>query len=452
MPETIGARLHKARADQRLTIEQAAIATKIKVKYLEALENDQRQLLPSDVQGRGFLRLYAAYIGIELQPLLDAWLNDGFIVETPVLPAIPPEEPSPISQPPTKSEVLPLETPTGENPNLQTAQEDHESPTTPTADQIFHEIGLTLKQHREKLGLNLADIERYILVRQYYLDALEKGKMEDLPSLVQARGMLNNYARFLELDVDEVLLKFATALQNRRLETQTRTAAPKRIFSRKRPVKASGWRLLITPDLIIGGAIVISLLIFALWSVSQITAARTQQNEPNNLIALPQSLLSTPELHLTATLPEIHATRNPEDDRQQTQTDLPSNTEPTQFVNLAPLQINIIANQRAYLRIQTDGKTVFNDRVSPGNAYSFSAEKQIELLTGNAGALQVFFNQNDLGVLGVVGQVSSQIFTISGVVTPTAQFSPTPTETLQPTATLLPSPTVLTPTVTPFIP
>lgn len=451
MPETIGARLQKARADRRLTTEQAAAATRIKVKYLEALENDQRQLLPSDVQGRGFLRLYASYLGIEPQPLLEAWTNDGFIAETPVLPANPPEDIPPVSQPLSESETTLPETLAGENTDLQIAQENIE-PSPPTADQIFQEIGLALKQRREKLGLKQADIERYILVRQYYLEALEKGKMEELPSLVQARGMLNNYARFLELDVDGILLKFASALQTRRLETQAEVAASKNILTRKRPAKAGSWRMLITPDLIIGGAVVISLLIFALWSVSQITAAGTQQSEPNDLIALPQSLLSTPELLLTATLPEIEATRNPEDDRQETGTDLASEAEPTQFTSLAPLQLNIIANQRAYLRIVADGKIVFNDRVSPGNAYTFSAENQIELLTGNAGALQIYFNQNDLGVLGVVGQVSSQIFTIGGIVTPTAQFSPTPTETLQPTVTPLPSPTVLTPTVTPFIP
>ncbi|NPV77036.1 MAG: DUF4115 domain-containing protein [Anaerolineae bacterium] len=452
MLETIGARLKKARADRRLTTEQAAAATRIKVKYLEALENDQRQLLPSDVQGRGFLRLYAAYLGLEPQPLLDAWANDGFILETLVPPVNPPEDTSPVPQPPSESETTLPETLTAETPDFQAAQQNPEPPPPPTADQIFGEIGVALKQRREKLGLKLADVERYILVRQYYLEALEKGKMEELPSLVQARGMLNNYARFLELDVDGILLKFASALQTRRLETQAEVAVSKNILTRKRPAQAGSWRMLITPDLIIGGAVVISLLFFALWSVSQITAAGTQQSEPNDLIALPQSLLSTPELLLTATLPEIEATRNPEDDRQETGTNLASEAEPTQFTSLAPLQLNIIANQRAYLRIVADGKIVFNDRVSPGNAYTFSAENQIELLTGNAGALQVYFNQNDLGVLGVVGQVASQIFTIGGIVTPTAQFSPTPTETLQPTVTPLPSPTVLTPTVTPFIP
>ena len=101
----------------------------------------------------------------------------------------------------------------------------------------------------------------------------------------------------------------------------------------------------------------------------------------------------------------------------------------------APLQVYVIARQRAYLRITVDDKVAFDGRVVPGNAYTFSGEKKIELLTGSAAALQVFYNQKDLGVLGLVGQVKSYIFTKDGAVTPTPQFTATPTRTTQPTST-----------------
>ncbi|MCC6147610.1 MAG: DUF4115 domain-containing protein [Anaerolineaceae bacterium] len=451
MPETIGVRLKKAREDHRLSVEQAAHATKVKVKYLEALENDQRELMPSAVQGRGFLRLYASYLGIETLPLLEAWDSDGVITEAP-RPVEPPIKT--VSFPSITDEIEPLPV---ENVDAQdllsiSKQEALNSSVEQTPGQIFAEIGQTLKNRRESLGLKLADIERYTLVRQHYLENLEKGKMTELPSLVQARGMLNNYAHFLELDTEEVLLKFASALQLRRFETQGESAASKNTLSRKHATKAGSWRMLVTPDLLIGGVLVVSLLIFALWSVSQITASQNQEDDPANAMALPPSLLSTAQPLITSTLPPLENTPNPDDDRLQTDTKPTEEMEPTQFISLAPLQLNIVANQRAYLRVVADGKIIFNDRVAPGNAYSFSAENQIEILTGNAGALQVFFNQNDLGILGVANQVSSQIYTLAGIITPTAQFSPTPTETLQPTLTPMPSPTVLTPTVTPFIP
>lgn len=42
---------------------------------------------------------------------------------------------------------------------------------------------------------------------------MEDGNFDALPSSVQARGMLNNYAAFLNLDVENIMLQYANALQ-----------------------------------------------------------------------------------------------------------------------------------------------------------------------------------------------------------------------------------------------
>jgi hypothetical protein len=70
-----------------------------------------------------------------------------------------------------------------------------------------------------------------------------------------------------------------------------------------------------------------------------------------------------------------------------------------------PLQLYIIAQQRAWMRIVADGKEKFSGRVSPGNVYSFSGEESMELITGNAAGLRVYYNQTDLGTLGNAGEV-----------------------------------------------
>ncbi len=64
------------------------------------------------------------------------------------------------------------------------------------------------------------EIEQHTHVRKHYLQALELGDFDHLPSSVQTRGMLNNYARFLDMDVDAILLQFAEGLQAQRLERQ----------------------------------------------------------------------------------------------------------------------------------------------------------------------------------------------------------------------------------------
>jgi cytoskeletal protein RodZ len=64
MTDTIGQQLRQAREQRNLTLEQAAQATHIRVHYLEALERGDLSRLPSKAQGRGFLRVYAGYLGL----------------------------------------------------------------------------------------------------------------------------------------------------------------------------------------------------------------------------------------------------------------------------------------------------------------------------------------------------------------------------------------------------
>ena len=53
---------------------------------------------------------------------------------------------------------------------------------------------------------------------------LKRAQWMELPSTVQTRGMLTNYATFLDMDVDKVLLRFADALQARHREKNPQEA------------------------------------------------------------------------------------------------------------------------------------------------------------------------------------------------------------------------------------
>jgi endo-1,4-beta-xylanase len=109
------------------------------------------------------------------------------------------------------------------------------------------------------------------------------------------------------------------------------------------------------------------------------------------------------------------------------------------------------------MKVTADGKEVFNGRVIPGSAYTFSGSTKIVLVAGNASGIQVFYNQKDLGVLGMIGEVVSLEFTSKGYVTSTPMFTPSPTATLPPTLTQRPTttptvtPTLPTPTITPLV-
>src|SRR5690606_6585442 len=79
------------------------------------------------------------------------------------------------------------------------------------ADVILAGIGAQLRERRELISLTIDEVERHIKLRAVFVKALEDGAFDKLPSPVQTRGMLTNYATFLDLDVDMILLRFADA-------------------------------------------------------------------------------------------------------------------------------------------------------------------------------------------------------------------------------------------------
>jgi len=80
----------------------------------------------------------------------------------------------------------------------------------------MEEIGQFLRETRERLGLTLDEVERATRIRTHHIEAIERGDFEALPSPVQARGFLGNYADFLGLNRDDILLGYAEILQSQR--------------------------------------------------------------------------------------------------------------------------------------------------------------------------------------------------------------------------------------------
>ncbi len=299
--------------------------------------------------------------------------------------------------------------------------------------QIFIEIGHELRGRRELLSLHLEEVERNTHVKAHYLDALERGAIDDLPSTVQTRGMLSNYATFLDLDVDTLLLRFADALQARYRERN-----PQKPPGRKpgQPIVANlpPMRSFIAGDLVFGVGVVLLLVGFAIWGVSRVLTLQSQQNVEATAPSISEILLASPEA------PAVTSTPTPD-----TIQSFPG--QPTITVVIPTLsgdvnvQVNLVAAERTYMRVIVDGEVVFEGRVVPGSAYPFEAQDRVEVLVGNGAAIRIVYNGQDLGLLGSFGQVVNNIYRADEVVTPTGLPTMTPTITQTPTRTPVPSAT-----------
>jgi cytoskeletal protein RodZ len=72
MPE-IGATLREARMRAKIDVSEVEAATKIRAKYLRALENEEWSLLPGPTFVKSFLRTYADHLGVDSKLILEEY-------------------------------------------------------------------------------------------------------------------------------------------------------------------------------------------------------------------------------------------------------------------------------------------------------------------------------------------------------------------------------------------
>ena len=69
----IGTTLREARIRARIDISEVEARTKIRAKYLRAIENEEWDLLPGPVYVKSFLRTYGEFLGVDTRLLVDEY-------------------------------------------------------------------------------------------------------------------------------------------------------------------------------------------------------------------------------------------------------------------------------------------------------------------------------------------------------------------------------------------
>jgi cytoskeletal protein RodZ len=428
---TPGEKLRTAREFRNLSIAQVVKAIRIRSYYIEAMEVDDFSTMPSATQARGFLRSYADFLGLDMETLLQSEQNAA-PAQVEIDEADEPFEAEPQAEENEPGIDEPLVEASEISAEAQSSQaEEVPIEQTQPSDIVFRKIGDVLRERRELLGLTLEEIERHTRIRKTNLQIIENSDFERMASPVQARGMLKTYSTFLDMDSEAILLQFADALQMRHSERQLIAPPP-----RRRTLLPAWIRNLITPDLIFGSVLIFSITGLIIWGATRIIAAQEIPEEELQAPSIVEVLLEAPtetptpeNIQPASTSAEFILA--PALDEEQPPTPVPAQS----FGSI--LQVTLLVNERVFLRVTVDGEVKQNGRVAPGAALVFDARERIEVLTGNGNAVQVIYNQIELGTLGNPGTVVNRIYTLDGIQTPTPTVSPTPSNTprFQPTAT-----------------
>jgi len=322
-------------------------------------------------------------------------------------------------------------------------------------------IGADLRAAREERDLSLVQAEQATRIRIYYLEALETGRFEILPSPVQGRGFLKNYARYLGLDSDPLIVRFDAAINgaNRRSRFKTPQSAPA-VLSDPAPRKNSPRTTIPAPD-----------------STPVPTAPRTtrtrtppasgavaRQRRSRNtaLITLLIAVISLIGLVVLLTLAVQGASQNNDTGILSTQPTLQPSATPTLDASatamrpsplpnpntpaaVAPaagsVNVQITVRARTTLKVFADGAQVYSGVPGPDTVLQYQGKQEIRIECGNAAAIDVNVNGVQQGELGQNKQAINRTFTAGGSTSVPVADAPV-NSTLAPTRTTESAPTL----------
>jgi cytoskeleton protein RodZ len=297
-------------------------------------------------------------------------------------------------------------------------------------------LGTLLRQRREALGLSLEEVERRTYIRQKFLAGIEADDHSQIPSVAQARGFMRSYAAFLGLDVDETIARVGgTRPRPPRIPPSTARVAPEA----RRPLatRASPWRRFMRLDVVLSTGLSVLVIGLLAWGAVQLTRFLSQEGSTSAASGpfVASAALPAGET-VTATSLANEASGKPTSDSLPAVAGELVTAAPTPLGGVyTSVKLRIEAVHRSYLRIIVDGKEQFAGRLPPGNHLLFEGTQSVAVISGDAAAIRVIYNNVDQGIQGGVGEPIIRVWTLAGMKTPTPSVTPTATPTVRPSAT-----------------
>ncbi len=74
--DSIGEILRRTREEKKIPIAQVSRDTKIRERYIVAIEEGEYSVLPAPTYSKGFLKIYAEYLGLDPRPIIEQFLRE----------------------------------------------------------------------------------------------------------------------------------------------------------------------------------------------------------------------------------------------------------------------------------------------------------------------------------------------------------------------------------------
>lgn len=252
-------------------------------------------------------------------------------------------------------------------------------------------LGDKLRAERERQNLTIKDIEKGTSIRALYIECIEKGEYGSLPGEVYTKGFIRNYATFLKLDANAFVQEFNEEVHPEVLQQPEEVAAD-----------AAEEK----DDSFDKGSVKVSF--------------EDNAHRQNKILAAVICLLVLGGAYfLLATGDDGQVAKAPQQVKQETAAVKEAPKAEESKAAAAPAKrddVEVVAkfDDRCWTQVIADGKTLYEGTMEKGKTMSWKAKETVSITAGNAGAVALSVNGQDMGKVGETGQVVEKVFTPSG--------------------------------------
>lgn len=234
-------------------------------------------------------------------------------------------------------------------------------------------FGEELKKEREIRGISLAEIAEATKISKRFLGAIEKNDFESLPAPVFTRGFVREYARYLGLNAEDMVNRYAHYMDS---EGKIAEDDPLPMRSSDHvPTSAPGHRGAGRRWGIVALVVTAAALALAGWLTRDRWKAERARPADSGETS---TVSSSPPAAVPAATPS-----SPQ-----------------------PMTLTVTASEDVWIVLNADGQKALNGILGAGEERTFSADEQFEFETiGNAGGIAVSLEGRPLPPLGTKGEV-----------------------------------------------
>jgi cytoskeletal protein RodZ len=220
------------------------------------------------------------------------------------------------------------------------------------------------------------------MIRSHLLEAIESGKIDQLPEAIYTQRLIERYANALDLDGKQLASLFHTLARGK-------PAPQPQVYV---PQKLRAHHLYL---------VYIFLVIFSIHIVSKssLISSAPEENSNSQTLTAPEEIEQKKEESSgeAARLVASSSQNSVETSSQSQNQD-------------RPVTVSVIVQEESWVSVEIDGKIEFEGTLKPGTQRTWQAQEKLVFLAGNAGGLLVAFNNGQAKKLGEPGAVEELVW------------------------------------------